>query len=174
MLRDRDLNVLVFSCCTYVAPTQSELAESEVITFLLFPSLVYVSMKLNHKYNFKSYINCLLQTENGEPLPEDEWPSEDLWKEWYPELFLDSSFESEEEQEQVGHRLKVNRAIVLPVFFFNPFQFTCFSNFIYCTVLYVICFKKVLLKTSLIARTNLFFCSSDIFKENRAFLDHWT
>ena len=43
-LRDRDLNVLAFSCCTCVAPTQSELAESEVVTFLLFPSLVYVSM----------------------------------------------------------------------------------------------------------------------------------
>ena len=43
------------------APTQSELTESEVITFLLFTSLVHVSMKLNHKYNFKSYINCCRQ-----------------------------------------------------------------------------------------------------------------
>ena len=116
-LRDRDLNVLTFSCCTCVAPTQSELTESEVITFLLFTSLVHVSMKLNHKYNVKSYINCLLQTENGEPLPEDEWPSQDDWKEQYPELFPDSSFESEDEQEQVGHRLKVKTAIVLPVVF---------------------------------------------------------
>ena len=32
-LRDRDLNVLVFSCCTCVALTQSELTESEVIKF---------------------------------------------------------------------------------------------------------------------------------------------
>ena len=116
-LRDRDLNVVVFSCCTCVALTQSELAESEVITFFLFNSLVHVSMKLKHKYNVKSYINCLLQTPNGEPLPEDEWPSEDDWKEWYPELFPDSSFESEDEQEQVGQRLKVKTAIVLPVVF---------------------------------------------------------
>ena len=144
------------------------------VSFLLFTSLVHFSMKLNHKYNVKSYINCLLQTKNGEPLPEDEWPSQDDWKDWYPELFPDSSSELKIEQEQVGHRLKVNRAIVLPVFFLNPFQFTCFSNLIYCNVLYVICFKKVILKTSLIARTNLFFCSSDIFKQNRAFLDHWT
>ena len=71
-------------------------------------------MKLNHKYNVKSYINCLLQTENGEPLPEDKWPSEDYWKEWYPKLFPDSSSELEDEQEQVGHRLKVKTAIVLP------------------------------------------------------------
>ena len=74
-------------------------------------------MKLNHKYNFKSYINCLLQTENGEPLAEDEWPSEYYWREWYPKLFPDSSSELEDEQEQVGHRLKVKTAIVFPVFF---------------------------------------------------------
>ena len=40
--------------------------------------------------------------------------------------------------------------------------------------LHVICFEKVILKTSLIASANLFFCSSDIFKKNPAFLDHWT
>ena len=121
-------------------------------------------MELNHKCNVKSYINCLLQTENGEPLPEDKWPSEYYWKERYPELFPDSSSELEDEQEQVGHRLKVKTAIVLPVFFLkNPHQFTC-----------VICFEKVILKTSLIARANLFFCWSDIFKENPAFLVHWT
>lgn len=74
-------------------------------------------MKLNHKYNFKSYINCLLQTENGEPLAEDEWPSEYYWRERYPKLFPDSSSELEDEQEQVGHRRKVKRAIVLPVVF---------------------------------------------------------
>ena len=74
-------------------------------------------MKLNHKYNFKSYINCLLQTNNGEPLPEDKWPSEDYWKDRNPELFPDSSSELENEQEQVGHRLKVKTAIVLPVVF---------------------------------------------------------
>lgn len=99
------------------APTQSELTESEVITFLLFTSLVYVSMKLNHKYNVKSYINCLLQTQNGEPLAEDKWPSEYHWKVCYPKLFRDSSSELEDEQEQVGHRLKVKTAIVLPVVF---------------------------------------------------------
>ena len=115
-LRDRDLNVLAFSCCTCVAPTQSELTESEVVTFLLFTSLVYVSVKLNHKYNVKSYINCLLQIPNGEPLPEDKWPSEDYWKVRYPEPFPDSSSELEDEQEQVGHRVKVKTAIVLSVY----------------------------------------------------------
>ena len=145
-LRDRDLNVLVFSCCTCVAPTQSELTESEVITFLLFTSLVHVSMKLNHKYNVKSYINCLLQTKNGEPLPKDKWPSEDHWKRCYPELFPDSSSESEVKQEQVGLKRKVKRAIVFASGFLkNPFQFTG-----------VIFFKKVILKTSLFARANLF------------------
>ena len=80
-------------------------------------------MKLNHKYTFKPYIKWLLfcrhllQTENGEPLPEDKWLSDDYWKRWYPELFPDSSSELEDEQEQVGHRLKVKTAIVLPVFF---------------------------------------------------------
>ena len=46
---------------------------------------------------------------NGEPLPEDVWPSEDDW--------TDSSSELEDKQEQVGHRRKVNRAMVLPVVF---------------------------------------------------------
>ena len=130
-LHDRDLNVLVFLCCTCVAPTQPELSEREVITFLLFLSLGHVSMKLNHKYTFKPYIMWLffcphlLQMENGED---------------------DSSSESEDEQEQVGHRRKVDRAIVLPWFFKNPFQLTCFSNFIYYNVLHLICFKKVLPK----------------------------
>ena len=137
-LRDwlRDLNVLVFLCCTCVAPTQSELSDSEVITFVLFVSLGHVPMKFNHTYTFKPYIKWLLfcrhllQTKSGEPLPEDEWPSEDRCKGWYPELFLDSSSELEDEREQVGHRRKVNRGIVLPWFFKNPFHFTCFSNFI--------------------------------------------
>ncbi|CAH3193773.1 unnamed protein product, partial [Porites evermanni] len=40
-------------------------------------------------------------TENGEPLPEDKWPSEDYWKKRYPELFPDSSSELEDEQEQI-------------------------------------------------------------------------
>ena len=48
-LLDRDMNVLDFLCCTCVAPTQSELSDSEVITFLLFVSHGHVSMKLNHK-----------------------------------------------------------------------------------------------------------------------------
>ena len=43
---------------------------------------------------------------------------------------------------------------------------------IHYNVLYVIYFKKVILKTSLIAPATLFFCSSDFFKENPAF--HWT
>ena len=59
----------------------------------------------------------MLQTPNGEALPEDKWLSEYYWKEEYPELFPDSSSELEDEQEQVGHRLKVKTAIVLPVVF---------------------------------------------------------
>ena len=51
----------------------------------------------------------MLQMRNGEPLPEDEWLSEDF--------LTDSSSELEDEQEQVGHRLKVKTAIVLPVVF---------------------------------------------------------
>ena len=74
-------------------PTQSDLSDSEVITFLLFLFLCHVSMKLNHKYSFKPYIKWLLfcrhllQEPRGEPLPEDMWPSDD-------------------HEEQVGHRLK--------------------------------------------------------------------
>ena len=142
--------------------------------FLLFTSLVHVSMKLNHKYTFKFYIKWLLQTENGEPLAEDEWPSQDDWKDWYPELFPDSLSELEDEQEQVGHRLKVKIAIVLLWIFLNHFSVPV------SVILFIRMFcmwfalKKVILKTSLIARANLFFCPSDIFKENPAFLDHWT
>ena len=35
----------------------------------------------------------------------------------------------------------------------NSFQFTCFSNFIYYNVLYVICFKNVLLKEACFGHT---------------------
>ncbi|CAH3172277.1 unnamed protein product [Porites lobata] len=49
---------------------------------------------------------------NGEPLPEYKWPSADYWKKWYPELFPGSSSELEDEQEQVGHRLKVKTTIL--------------------------------------------------------------
>ena len=72
-------------------------------------------MKVNHTYAFKPYIKWLffcphlLQTENDESLPEDEWSSEDDW--------TDLSSELEDEREQVGHRRKVNRAIVSPWFF---------------------------------------------------------
>ena len=72
-------------------------------------------MKLNHTYIFKPNIKWLLfcphllQMENDESLPEDEWSSEDVW--------TDSSSELEDEREQVGYRRKVNRAIVLPWFF---------------------------------------------------------
>ena len=124
-LHDSDLNVLVFLCCTCVAPTQFELSDSEVISFLLFVYLGHVSMKLNHKYTFKPYIKrlffCthLLQTENGESLPEDESSSE---------YFLsDSSSEFEDEREQVGYRRKVNRAIVLPVVFLKSISVYLFQ-----------------------------------------------
>ena len=64
-LHDSDMNVLVFLCCTCVAPTQSALSDSEVITFLLFLSLGHVSMKLNHTYTFK----LLLST----PVADGKW-----------------------------------------------------------------------------------------------------
>ena len=85
----------------------------------MFVSLGHVSMKLNHTYTFKPYIKWLffcphlLQTENGESLPEDEWSSEDDW--------TDSSSELEDEREQVGHRRKVKSDSFAMVFFLNPF-----------------------------------------------------
>ena len=95
-------------------PPSLNLLKVELSRFFCLPPLF---LKLNQKYNVKSYINCLLQTKTGEPLPEDKWPSQDFWREEYPELFPDSSSELEDEQEQVGHRLKVKTAIVLPVVF---------------------------------------------------------
>ena len=104
-----------------------------------------------------------MQTENGEPLAEDEWPSEYYWRERYPKLFPDSSSELEDEQEQVGHRRKVKRAIVLPVVFFKKSisVYLCdlllksyTKNFIDCTC------KSVLLLIGHI--------------EGKPFLVHWT
>ncbi|CAH3187249.1 unnamed protein product [Porites lobata] len=40
----------------------------------------------------------------GNPKPEDEWPSENYWKSEYPHLFPDSSPESAHEQEQTHER----------------------------------------------------------------------
>ena len=45
----------------------------------------------------------LLKDHEGNPKPEDEWPSEDDWKSEYLDLFPDSSPESAHEQEQVSH-----------------------------------------------------------------------
>ena len=50
-LRDRDLNVLVFLCCTCVALTQSELSDSEVITFF------FVSLPWSRFNEIKPYVH---------------------------------------------------------------------------------------------------------------------
>ena len=55
----------------------------------------------------------MFQVSDGDPLPEHEWPSEDYWKLLFPQLFPNASSEVEDDQEQVGHRNKVKRAIVL-------------------------------------------------------------
>ena len=51
----------------------------------------------------------MFQERNGDPKPEHNWPSEDYWKERYPQLFPDSSSGLGDDQEQVGHRNKVKR-----------------------------------------------------------------
>jgi len=56
----------------------------------------------------------LFQNLKGEPLPQDDWPSHEYWKDELPDISPDSSSESEDDQEQVGHRRKVNRKKVLP------------------------------------------------------------
>ena len=46
----------------------------------------------------------LFQNHKGEPLPEDDWPSDDFWEDPFCDIF----------PEQVGHRRKVKRKQVLP------------------------------------------------------------
>ena len=56
----------------------------------------------------------LFQNRKGEPLPEDDWPSDDYWEDPFSDIFPDSPSELEDDQEQVGHRRKVKRKQVLP------------------------------------------------------------
>ena len=51
----------------------------------------------------------MFQEPFGDPKPEHMWPSEDVWKLWYPRFFTDSSSGLGDDQEQVGHRNKVKR-----------------------------------------------------------------
>ena len=56
----------------------------------------------------------LFQNLKGEPLPEDDWPPDDYWEDPFSHISPYSSSESEDDQEQVGHRHKVKRKQVLP------------------------------------------------------------
>ena len=49
----------------------------------------------------------------GEPLPEDEWPSDNYWEDDLFDFSPDSSSESVDDEEQVGHRRKVKSKQVL-------------------------------------------------------------
>lgn len=56
----------------------------------------------------------LFQNHKGEPLPKDDWPSDEDWEDEFPDLFPGSSSELEDDQEQVGRSRKVKRKQVLP------------------------------------------------------------
>ena len=47
----------------------------------------------------------LLQDDEGNPKPENKWPSEEKWKRWFPWLVSHSSNELETQKQQVGHQL---------------------------------------------------------------------
>ena len=100
----------------------------------------------------------MFQDLDGEPAPEDEWPSEDFWKEQYPHLFPDSSSELEDDQEQVGHRNKVKRRHSYDVSFVFEIHFSSLLV-VLINALYKIYLTKVILQLSLIASEGLFFCS---------------
>ncbi|CAH3175571.1 unnamed protein product, partial [Porites evermanni] len=51
--------------------------------------------------------------DEGNPKPEDEWPSENYWKSEYPHLFPDSSPESAHEREQVSHHSPISVKVYL-------------------------------------------------------------
>ena len=52
----------------------------------------------------------LWQDKEGNPIPEHKWPTEDYWKEEYPERIPDSS------SEKVGHQLFLKKGIITPPF----------------------------------------------------------
>ena len=103
----------------------------------------------------------MFQDSDGEPAPEDEWPSEDFWKKQYPHLFPDSSSELEDDQEQVGHRNKVKRRHSFDLRFIFEIHFSSLLV-VLINALYKIYLTKVILQLSLIASEGLLFCSSII------------
>ena len=93
----------------------------------------------------------MFQDLDGEPAPEDEWPSEDFWKEWHPHLFPDSSSELEDDQE-VKRRHSYDVSFVFEIHFSSLLV-------VLINALYKIYLTKVILQLSLIASEGLFFCS---------------
>ena len=64
----------------------------------------------------------MFQELNGDPKPEREWRLDDYWNTLFPRLFRDySSFELEDDQEQVGLRKKVKRRDSFSMSFFLKF-----------------------------------------------------
>ena len=104
------------------------------------------------------YGRHLFQELNGDLRPEDEWPSEDDWKCQYPRLFPDSSSGLGDDQEQVGHRNKVNRRHSFDMSFVFEINFSSLLV-VLINALYKIYLTKVILQLSLNASEGLFFCS---------------
>ena len=100
----------------------------------------------------------MFQELNGDPKPEHWWPSEDHWKRWFADLLPDSSSESEDDQEQVGHRKKVKRRHSFDMSFVFEIHFSSLLV-VLINALYKIYLTKVILQLSLIASEGLFFCS---------------
>ena len=98
------------------------------------------------------YGRHFFQKLNGDPKPEHEWPSD--WEVWFPRLFLDSSSGLGYDQEQVGHRNKVNRRFNFDMSFLFEIHFSSLIV-VLINVLYKIYLTKVIFQLPL-------------------FLDHWT
>ena len=100
----------------------------------------------------------MFQERNGDPKPEHKWPSEDYWKERYPQLFPDSSSGLADDQKQVGHRNKVKRRHSFDMRFVFEIHFSSLLV-VLINALYKIYLTKVILQLSLISSEGLFFCS---------------
>ena len=87
----------------------------------------------------------MFQEPNGDPKPEHKWPSEDFWS------------ESEDDQEQVGHRNNVKRRHSFDMSFVFEIHFSSLLV-VLINALYKIYLTKVILQLSLIASESLFFC----------------
>ena len=92
----------------------------------------------------------MFQERNGDPKPEHKWPSEDYWKERYPQLFPDSSSGLADDQKQVGHRNKVKRRHSFDMRFVFEIHFSSLLV-VLINALYKIYLTKVILQLSLIA-----------------------